>query len=234
MRPEQVSRNYDAVASRYDLLTDVVFKRLLRLERHREHTIDLLGPLGGRSVLDIGCGTGRSFPLLRERVGAEGRIVGFDYSSGMLDQAQRLIDEHGWSNVQLVRGDAAKLEGVPSPFDAVVSVWCMGIVDDLDGALKRSVEVLSAGGRLAIMDFGRARPDRGALRWLYPVYRFALLRAGIDAAEDLDDDRLRARWERGRVILRDRLGDWREERYLRGTGLILSGEKEVPKRAAPR
>ena len=75
------------------------------------------------------------------------------------------------------------------------------------------------------MDFFRSRPDRGPLRWLYPVYSFVLKRAGIDTAEDLDDAGLRARWERGRKFLEGRLVGLQEERYLQGTGLILAGRR---------
>ncbi len=42
----------------------------------------------GDSVLEIGCGTGRNFPYLREAVGPEGRIYGVDISPGMLRKAR--------------------------------------------------------------------------------------------------------------------------------------------------
>lgn len=225
MRLEEVPLNYDRAARWYDRLTDIVFGRILGLEKYRERTIDLLGDLRGSTVLDVGCGTGRNFPLLVPRLGEHGRIIALDYSEGMLEQARRRVEARGWRNVELVRGDAAKLEGVPEPVDAVVSVWCYGIVYDLEAALSRAVDVLRPGGRIAIMDFQRSRPDRGPLRWLYPLYSLALQRAGIDSAEDLDDAKLQAKWERGRRLLRARVRNLREETYSQGTGIILVGEK---------
>jgi ubiquinone/menaquinone biosynthesis C-methylase UbiE len=53
MKLEEVRKNYDRVAKRYDRWTDLVFGRVLGVERLREHTIDLLGDLHGKVVLDI-------------------------------------------------------------------------------------------------------------------------------------------------------------------------------------
>lgn len=223
MELDEVRRNYDRAARFYDLFTDL-FEALIGGRRLRARTIDLLGPVEGATVLDIGCGTGRNFPLLVSRVGPDGQLLGFDYSEGMLGRANGRVQAEGWSNVKLVRGDAASLEGVPR-VDAVVSVWCMGIVHDLDAALHQMLAVLRPGGRLVIMDFCRARPDSGLLRWLYPLYSFFLRLTGIDTAADLEDSNLRARWEGGRQILRAGLCEIREETYLQGTGMILWGRK---------
>ena len=61
MRLSEVSVNYDRASKYYDRLTDVVFGRVLGLERFRRRTIDLLGDITGATVLDVGCGTGRKF-----------------------------------------------------------------------------------------------------------------------------------------------------------------------------
>lgn len=227
MQLNEVTSNYDRASKYYDRVTDLVFGRLLGLESNRGRTLELLGDLEGATVLDVGCGTGRNFPYLVPRVGTRGRVVGLDFSEGMLGQARRRVERMGYSNVTLIQGDAVVLEGVPEPVDAVVSAWCYGIAYDLDAALNRALDVLRPGGRLAVMDFDRARPERGPLRPLYPVYSRMLRWAGIDTAEDLDDERLMGKWDRGRRILRARLSDLHEERYLSGTGIILAGTKPV-------
>lgn len=225
MKLTEVSRNYDRAARYYDPLTDIIFGWLLGLETYRSQTLDLLGDLGGASVLDIGCGTGRNFRLLQDRIGDSGRIVAVDYSEGMLEKSRNRIQVEGWKNIELVRGDAVKLEAISGPFDAVTSAWCLGIVYDLEAALHRAVDLLRPGGRLSIMDFGKSRPDRGLLRWLYPAYSAALELAGIDSAEDLDNTRLQSRWQRGRKVLESRLESLYEDHYLSGAGLILAGRK---------
>jgi ubiquinone/menaquinone biosynthesis C-methylase UbiE len=225
MKLSEVSKNYDGAAQYYDRLTDIVFGRILRLERYRSHTINLLGDLDGATVLDVGCGTGRNFPLLVEKVGKRGKIIGIDYSEGMLEQARRRIQAQGWRNIELFRDDAARLDCVSEPVDAVTAMWCLGIVYDLEAALDRAVDLLRPGGRLSIMDFGKSRPDHGLLRWLFPLYSIALRGAGIDSAEDLDNARLEARWAHGKEVLKARLGNLTEEHYLSGVGLIIAARK---------
>lgn len=225
MRLDQVKQNYDRAAKYYDPLADVVFGRILGLEKYRQDVIERLGDLRGATVVDVGCGTGRNFPFLVPRVGEHGRVLGVDYSEGMLEQARGRVRRNGWPNVELLRADAATLEGVPEHVDALVGVWCYGIVYDLEKALNRAVDVLRPGGRIALMDFEKSRPDEGLLRWLYPIYSRALQFAGIDTAEDLDNAELQAKWKRGRQVLRTRLVDFREQTYLQDTGIIFSGAK---------
>ena len=203
MQLQDVSKNYDHAARYYDGLTCFVFQSVLRVEdKYRLKAVSLLEDINGKRVLDIGCGTGRNFPLLVAAVGEQGEIIGLDYSEGMLSEAQALIDKEEWHNITLVRGDAVALEGIgESSFDAIISTWCLGIVHDLEAALKQALSKLEPGGRISIMDFQRACPDTGPLRWLYPVYSKILQYTGIDSPEDLDDDLLRAKWARGQQLL---------------------------------
>jgi len=128
MQLNEVSQNYDNAARYYDRLTDLAFGRILGLEKYRRHTIDLLGDLDGATVLDIGCGTGLNFSLLVERVGERGKVIGVEYSAGMLEQARRRMQaDEGWRNIELVRGDAARLDGVSGPVDAVTAIWVLDI-----------------------------------------------------------------------------------------------------------
>jgi len=228
MKLEDVSRDYNKASRFYDPLTSFFFHYLLRVERYRRSTIDMLGDLRGKRVLDIGCGTGRNLPILAPRVGESGSVVALDYSEGMLEKAAARVAGAGWNNVALVQGDAATLDAVEPPFDAVLSVWCLGIVYDLGQALQNAVSVLRPGGRLAIMDFQRSKPDTGLLRRLYPLYSRVLQITGIDSAEDLDDQRLARRWASGRRWLEDNLDDIQFRRYLSGMGFVFTGRRRWP------
>jgi ubiquinone/menaquinone biosynthesis C-methylase UbiE len=88
----------------------------------RRRVVGLLAPGRGDVVLDVGCGTGLCFPLLLERVGPEGRLVGVDQSIDMLAQARERVEEGGWGDqVTLVLGS---VEDVDIPVVADAALFC--------------------------------------------------------------------------------------------------------------
>ena len=66
----------------------------------------------GDCVLDLGCGTGLSLPLLRGAVGLAGRVVGVDLSPDMLLLASSRVQRERWTNVDLL---CAAVEDAPLP-----------------------------------------------------------------------------------------------------------------------
>ena len=74
----------------------------------------------GDTVVEIGCGTGLNFSLLRDAVGAQGKVIGVDITAEMLDRAKRRVARNAWSNVELVHSDAASYE-FPEATDGVLS-----------------------------------------------------------------------------------------------------------------
>jgi ubiquinone/menaquinone biosynthesis C-methylase UbiE len=184
-----------------------------------------IGRSAGATVLGVGCGTGNNWPLLLPIVGASGQVIGVDYSAGMLEQARRRADKAGWSNISLIEDDAAKLAHLDGPVDAFVSASCLGIVHDIPTALTRIVELVKPGGRIVILDFAQSRPDHRFFQWMFPLYRCALVAAGIDSSEGMDDARLKARWETGKATLRTLLPYLVEERFFHNSGVILHGAR---------
>lgn len=141
------------------------------LGRHREirrRAVSVLDLQPGARVLEVGCGTGRNFPYLLEAIGETGTLVGFDYSREMLRAAERMCQTRGWTNVELVQGDAAVLRVGGPPFDGVLSVLAMSAIPDHRSALSRCLELLRPGGRISVCD---ARPFARSLRVLNPLVR---------------------------------------------------------------
>jgi SAM-dependent methyltransferase len=85
----------------------------------RERAIAALCLQPGQRVLDVGCGTGLSLALLRERVGDTGRVYGIDQSPEMAERARARIVEHGWRNVELAL-TPAQLARLPETVDAIL------------------------------------------------------------------------------------------------------------------
>jgi ubiquinone/menaquinone biosynthesis C-methylase UbiE len=131
---------YRGLSARYDYATR-------RIEPVRRQAIDALRLERGQRVLDVACGTGKSFEMLREAVGRDGVVVGVEQSPEMLQQARERVREGGWHNVQLIEStvEAADLEG---PFDAVLFVYTQDVLQS-DAALARIFEATRSGARVA-------------------------------------------------------------------------------------
>lgn len=114
--------------------------------RYRAAVATLSPPRGGL-VLDVGCGTGRALPFLREAVGPAGRVLGLDLTDEMLAEATRLGRR---SSADLVTADATRL---PLPSGIVDAVFAAGLVSHLPdppSGLAELRRVCRDGGRLAL------------------------------------------------------------------------------------
>ncbi len=148
--------HYDVISLPYEFITEKLHGG------HRVEAVDLLRLEAGQTVLDVPCGTGANFPLLHERVGATGRILGSDYSPGMLARARAKVARAGWDNVGLVEADARTLTPEvlgTTTVDAVICMLGLSVVPDWEIAFDRMYDVLEPGGRIVVMDLyleGRA------------------------------------------------------------------------------
>jgi SAM-dependent methyltransferase len=88
--------------------TDIERRRLdLQAElygRLSAWTLDALGLGPGQQVADLGCGTGALLPLMAERVGPAGHVIGVDRDGGLLAAAREQVTPYPW--VELVEADA--------------------------------------------------------------------------------------------------------------------------------
>lgn len=151
--------------------------------------VDALDPRRGQQVLDVGCGTGLNFPLLQERIGAGGTIVGIDRSAEMLTQAQRRAEARGWHNVILVQADMVLLSpadireriqdaGGAAGSDATLATYSLSLMGDWPRAWENMTGLLKPyGARVAVVDL--QKPE-GSARWLTPLARLACALGGSD------------------------------------------------------
>ena len=98
---QKVQAMYQSGAKHYDFTT-ILFRLIgLRMKAYRLLAIKKLFLQRGDFVIELGCGTGLNFPLLMEQIGPEGRLVGVDFTTGMLDIAQARIKRSGWENIEI-------------------------------------------------------------------------------------------------------------------------------------
>jgi ubiquinone/menaquinone biosynthesis C-methylase UbiE len=114
----------------------------------RRRTIARLGLRPGDAVLDVACGTGLSFPLLRDGVGATGRVAGVELSPPMAARALERVAAAGWTNVEVVVGDMATAP-YAGPFDAVLFNFTHDVLRT-PGALARIFAACRPGARVAV------------------------------------------------------------------------------------
>jgi YHS domain-containing protein/SAM-dependent methyltransferase len=147
-RTERVRCQYRRNVRWYDLAVERTTARL------RAEAVARLGLGEGSRVLDLGCGTGLSLPLLRAAVGASGAVYGVDLSPDMLAAARRRCSEAGWTNVHLIEADAERFE-LPEPLDGLLCFYTNDILlsptalPRAFGFLRPGARVVAAGAKLA-------------------------------------------------------------------------------------
>jgi len=117
--------------------------------------------LEGRTVLDLGCGSGRDCFLLSRLVGERGRVIGVDMTAEQLAVARRHVPWHtaryGYAlpNVDLRDGYIEDLEsaGIASnSIDVVVSNCVINLSPDKGRVFSEILRVLKPGGELLFSD----------------------------------------------------------------------------------
>ncbi|GAA2229852.1 class I SAM-dependent methyltransferase [Streptomyces indiaensis] len=102
------------------------------------------------TVLDVGCGAGRTTRLAARRA-SRGRALGLDLSGPMLGKAQESAVREGVANVAFVQGDAQVHPLDAEAFDAVISRYGMTFFTDPVAAFANLHRALRPGGRLAFI-----------------------------------------------------------------------------------
>lgn len=114
----------------------------------RLRTIDKLALRTGDRVLDVASGTGLSFPILRDAVGAEGKVIGIDISPEMSVLARKRVSEAGWDNVAVLESSIDSAE-IPGPLDAILFNFTHDVMRS-PAALQRIFGAARPGARIAI------------------------------------------------------------------------------------
>lgn len=149
---DQVAAVYRRLAPRYDWAAGLLDRLGIgygRLRRAAARAADLRP---GDVVVEIGCGTGVNFPLIQDRIGPGGRIIGVDLSAEMLDEARRRVSAEGWDNVTLVECSAADYAFPEEGVDAVLSTFALTLEPEYDAVIARIARALRPGRRFAITD----------------------------------------------------------------------------------
>ena len=142
-RPRDVASMFDEVASRYDLMNDVMTAGIHRT--WRAAAVDAVAARPGDVVLDIGAGTGFSSEPYRA---AGVRVVPADFSLGMLRVGKERV-----ADLPFTAADATRLPFADDSFDAVTMSYALRNVGDHAAALREFHRVTRPGGTLVVLEF---------------------------------------------------------------------------------
>lgn len=190
-KTDRVKGVFRSVASRYDLMNDLMSAGVHRLWKH--DTIARLNPQPGERLIDVAGGTGDLARAFIDRADRAGRRRGrhelasavvCDINDAMLEAGRARADMRAYEDrIDWVCGDAQALPFPERSADAVTIAFGIRNVTDRGAALSEFRRVLKPGGRLAVLEFSHMTVPM--LQDLYDTYSFNVIpRMGDLVASD--------------------------------------------------
>ena len=170
-KADRVRDVFDSVASRYDLMNDLMSAGLHRL--WKRFTIEQAGVRPGHVVLDLAGGTGDLARAFAGKVGKDGLVVLADLNAALLRQGRsRLVDAGVAGNFSIAQVDAENLPFADRTFDCISMAFGLRNVTHKETALRSMYRTLKPGGKAMILEF--SEPDK-AIKPAYDLYSFKVL-----------------------------------------------------------
>ena len=168
-KAHKVAEVFDSVASRYDLMNDLMSAGMHRAWKH--FTLNVAAVRPGNRVLDLASGSGDLARGFARRVGPDGVVVMTDINFPMLSRGRdRLLDAgHVLPTVQC---DAERLPFPDNHFDCVSVAFGLRNMTHKDSALAEMHRVLKPGGRALVLEFSKIWAP---LQPLYDAYSFKVI-----------------------------------------------------------
>ena len=134
------------IYSDYALLYDKTFGKIFY--NRIKHVIESLHIPPGAEVLELGVGTGTSFPAYPTNC----KVMGIDLAKDMLAQARAKISKNSWSHLQVMEMDALNLTFADNSFDYVTVFHTVTVVPDPVQMLAEAQRVCKPGGKIVIVN----------------------------------------------------------------------------------
>ncbi len=141
------SKLYAEFAPLYDKVFGKIFFARLR------RVIEALDIPRGAKVLEVGAGTGTSFPAYPRHC----EVTGIDLAPDMLSRAQDKILENDWSHISVMEMNALDLEFPDNSFDYVMAFHVVTVVPDPIRMIQEAKRVCKPGGKIVIVNHFTSR-----------------------------------------------------------------------------
>ncbi|MBL3657634.1 arsenite methyltransferase [Fulvivirga sediminis] len=106
----------------------------------------------GDTVIDLGSGAGNDCFVARHETGAEGKVIGIDFTPAMIKKARINADKLGYNNVEFREGDIDDMPVNDDIADVIVSNCVLNLVPNKPKVIKEIFRALKPGGHFSISD----------------------------------------------------------------------------------
>ncbi len=163
---------FDSVASKYDIMNDVMSFGVHRI--WKKITMQHTGLKLGDRALDVAGGTGDLTMAMSKQVGPTGEVIISDINTAMLEEGRRRLLDKGYAgNIKFIEANAEDLPFEDNSFNCITIAFGLRNVTHQDRALASMYRVLKPGGRLLILEF--SKPVIPGLNKIYDFYSFNIL-----------------------------------------------------------
>ena len=170
-KTRRVGEVFSSVASRYDLMNDLMSMGMHRL--WKKFTIERASVKYGHNVLDLAGGTGDLAKIFSSQVGDDGQVILADINFSMLNEGRARLVNYGVSNnLSIIQLDGENLSFNENTFDIVTIAFGLRNITDKERALKSIYRTLKPGGKLLILEFSK---PMNFLKPTYDLYSFKVL-----------------------------------------------------------
>lgn len=156
----------------------------------RKKIVDSIGLSPGKSIADVGAGTGLFLSMFAEAAGQKGKVYAVEISPRFVDYLKRRIDEEGIANAQVV---LSEVDSVELPSESVDYVFLCDTYHHFEYHADTLLSIRNAlrpGGQLILIDFeripGKTRP------WLLKhvragkeIFKKEILQSGFRFVEEV-------------------------------------------------
>ncbi len=163
---------FDSVASKYDVMNDLMSAGMHRL--WKDHLVRKIRPAPGLHYLDVAGGTGDIAFRIRRKAGPDCRITLCDLNTEMLAVGRdRAVDNGHAHDFEWVTGNAEALPLPDNSVDVYTIAFGLRNVTHIDTALAEAMRVLKPGGRFYCLEFSQVHEP--FLRRMYDAYSYRLI-----------------------------------------------------------
>lgn len=165
-KESHVQSVFQKIAPKYDLMNDLISFR--RHKAWRKFTMKQMNVQPGATAIDLCCGT-CDWTIAIAKASQNGRTVGLDFSSNMLEVGKQKVNKEGLSNqIELVQGNAMELPFPDNSFDYATIGFGLRNVPDYTRVLQEMQRVVKPGGHVICLEV--SKPTWQPFKGMYNLY----------------------------------------------------------------